>query len=111
VAAEHLAHGSPPESERTLRHGSIVLDPVRHVCHVDGRELLLTVSEFELFRALLEAPGRVLTRAQWVELAYGVGHYISDRTVDSHVRRLRQKLATRADVVETVYGVGYRLRE
>jgi two-component system OmpR family response regulator len=111
VAAEQLAQGSPPASDQALCHGTIVLDPVRHVCRVDGRELLLTVSEFELFRALLEAPGRVLTRAQWVEQAYGVGHYISDRTVDSHVRRLRQKLATRADVIETVYGVGYRLRE
>ncbi len=111
AAAEQLARGGPPEPERTLRHGSIVLDPVRHVCRVESRELLLTVTEFELLRALLEAPGRVYTRAQWVEQAYGVGHYISDRTVDSHVRRLRQKLGTRADQIETVYGVGYRLRE
>jgi DNA-binding response OmpR family regulator len=89
----------------------VVLDVVRHTCEVNGRELSLTVTEFELLRALLESPGRVLSRAQLVELAYGSGHYISDRTVDSHVRRLRAKLAEAASLIETVYGVGYRLSE
>lgn len=106
----------PPEpgkgqSAPALRHGSVVLDRTRHQCWVGGRELVLTVTEFELFRALLEAPGRVFSRAQLVEQAYGAGHYISDRTVDSHIRRLRQKLEAQADQIETVYGVGYRLRE
>lgn len=94
-----------------LRHGSVVLDPVRHQCWVAGQEVVLTVSEFELFRVLLAAPGRVFSRAQLVEQAYGAGHYISDRTVDSHIRRLRHKLGSEAERVETVYGVGYRLRE
>ena len=98
-------------AEPALRHGKVVLDRGRHQCWVGGRELVLTVSEFELFRVLLEAPGRVFSRAQLVEQAYGAGHYISDRTVDSHIRRLRQKLDTQAEQVETVYGVGYRLRE
>jgi len=98
-------------AEPALRHGSVVLDRGRHQCWVGGRELVLTVSEFELFRVLLEAPGRVFSRAQLVEQAYGSGHYISDRTVDSHIRRLRQKLDSEAEQVETVYGVGYRLRE
>ena len=110
------ASQTPPEPRTSaesgsLRHRSIVLDRVRHQCWVGGRELVLTVSEFELFRALLEAPGRVFSRAQLVEQAYGAGHYISDRTVDSHIRRLRQKLDSEADQVETVYGVGYRLKE
>jgi two-component system OmpR family response regulator len=110
------ASQTPPEPRASaesgsLRHRSIVLDRVRHQCWVGGRELVLTVSEFELFRALLEAPGRVFSRAQLVEQAYGAGHYISDRTVDSHIRRLRQKLEAEADQVETVYGVGYRLKE
>jgi len=100
-----------PEPVTALRHAGIVLDRARHQCWVAGRELVLTVTEFELLRALLEAPGRVFSRGQLVEHAYGVGHYISDRTVDSHIRRLRQKLGTEADQVETVYGVGYRLRE
>jgi DNA-binding response OmpR family regulator len=70
------------------------------------------VSEFALLRALLSAPGRVFARAQLVEQAYGPGHYIADRTIDSHIRRLRKKLSDAgADAIETVYGVGYRIRE
>jgi two-component system, OmpR family, response regulator len=103
--------GRKSSPDVTLRHGSVLLDLARHACHVGERELVLTVTEFALFRALLEAPGRVFSRAQLVEHAYGAGHYITDRTVDSHIRRLRQKLAAEADLVETVYGVGYRLRE
>jgi two-component system OmpR family response regulator len=94
-----------------LERGGVVLDVGRHTCQVNGQELSLTVTEFELLRALLESPGRVLSRAQLVELAYGPGHYISDRTVDSHVRRLRAKLGEAASLVETVYGVGYRLSQ
>jgi two-component system OmpR family response regulator len=94
-----------------LMRGPVQLDVARHTCHVNGRELSLTVTEFELLRALLESAGRVLSRAQLVELAYGAGHFISDRTVDSHVRRLRAKLAEAAALIETVYGVGYRLSE
>jgi two-component system OmpR family response regulator len=106
----------PPPStaagaEEALRYGNVVLDRARHQCRVGEQELVLTVSEFELFRALLEAPGRVFSRPQLVEQAYGAGHYISDRTVDSHIRRLRQKLGAEADLIETVYGVGYRLKE
>ena len=102
---------APGGARAALQHRSVVLDRGRHQCWVGERELVLTVSEFELFRVLLEAPGRVFSRAQLVEQAYGAGHYISDRTVDSHIRRLRQKLDSEADQVETVYGVGYRLRE
>jgi two-component system OmpR family response regulator len=103
----------PPQAagRLPLARGPIQLDVVRHSCQVSGRELSLTVTEFELLRALLESPGRVLSRAQLVELAYGAGHFISDRTVDSHMRRLRAKLAEGAALIETVYGVGYRLSE
>jgi two-component system, OmpR family, response regulator len=99
------------EAGALLVRGPIQLDVSRHTCHLGGVELALTVTEFELLRALLQSPGRVLSRAQLVELAYGTGHYISDRTVDSHVRRLRGKLGAAAALVETVYGVGYRLAE
>jgi two-component system OmpR family response regulator len=102
------ATGGPGE---VLVRGAVRLDVARHKCHVNDRELGLTVTEFELLRALLGAPGRVLSRAQLVELSYGPGHFISDRTVDSHVRRLRAKLGDAASMVETVYGVGYRLSE
>jgi two-component system, OmpR family, response regulator len=114
VAAVLRRTQPPPEpvpARAALVRGPVVLDVVRHTCALNGRELSLTVTEFELLRALLESPGRVLSRAQLVELAYGSGHYISDRTVDSHVRRLRAKLAEAAALIETVYGVGYRLAE
>jgi DNA-binding response OmpR family regulator len=88
------------------------LDLARYECRFEARTILLTASEFELLRVLLQRPGRVLRRNQLVELAYGEGHFLSDRTVDSHIRRVRQKLAeVGADPIETVYGVGYRLRD
>jgi two-component system, OmpR family, response regulator len=100
------------DGDARIEHGELRMDLERHRCEQGGRELTLTVTEFGLLRALLSAPGRVLTRAQLVERGYGDGHYISDRTVDSHIRRLRKKLADAgADPIETVYGVGYRLRE
>jgi two-component system OmpR family response regulator len=111
VPAGPAGPAAKSEPVPALRHAGVALDRVRHQVWVSGRELILTVTEFELLRALLEAPGRVFSRGQLVEHAYGAGHYISDRTVDSHIRRLRQKLGAEAEQVETVYGVGYRLRE
>jgi len=102
----------PVGQENTLRCGSLHLDLARHRCDLGGRELVLTVTEFELLRALLSAPGRVFERRQLIERAYDGEHHVTERTVDSHVRRLRKKLADAgADPIETVYGVGYRLRE
>jgi two-component system, OmpR family, response regulator len=95
-----------------VRVGTLQLDLGRHRCELNGRELVLTVTEFELLRALMSAPGRVLSRTQLIERAYDGDHHVTERTVDSHVRRLRKKLAdVGADPIETVYGVGYRLRE
>jgi two-component system OmpR family response regulator len=111
VLRRTLPGPAPAAAAPPLVRGPIQLDVVRHTCQVSGRELSLTVTEFELLRALLQSPGRVLSRAQLVELAYGAGHYISDRTVDSHVRRLRAKLGDAVGMLETVYGVGYRLSE
>lgn len=102
----------PDESrEETLRHGPLELDPVRHRATCDGKELVLTVTEFGLLQVLLGQPGRVFERAQLGSGTYGADHYVSDRTVDSHMRRLRSKLGEHAALVETVYGVGYRLAE
>jgi two-component system OmpR family response regulator len=99
-----------PDAE--LECGGLRLDLIRHRCYVGDRELVLTVTEFELLRVLLSAPGRVFERAQLISQAYGDDHHVTERTVDSHVRRLRKKLADRGlDPIETVYGIGYRLRE
>ena len=97
---------------RVVQVGALHIDLERHRCELNGRELVLTVTEFELLHALMSAPGRVLSRAQLIERAYDGDHHVTERTVDSHVRRLRKKLADEgADPIETVYGVGYRLRE
>ncbi len=111
-----LRRASPaPEkiaASEKLQHGPLSIDPERHRATWSGRELLLTVTEFALLRALLQRPGRVFTRDELVDRAWGFGHHLSDRTVDSHVRRIRRKLeALSADPIETVHGVGYRLRE
>jgi two-component system OmpR family response regulator len=110
-----LLPGTRAEAERAAElivHAGIRIDLYRHECHVGDQLVVLTVSEFGLLRALLEHPGRVLSRAQLVEMAYGDGHFLSDRTVDSHIRRVRQKLARAGvDPIETVYGVGYRSKD
>jgi two-component system OmpR family response regulator len=104
-----------PQAEaapEVLRRGALEMDLGRHRCTWTGREVVLTVTEFALLQALLGAPGKVFSRDDLVDRAWGHGHAITDRTIDSHVRRIRQKLgAVGADPIETVYGIGYRLRE
>jgi two-component system, OmpR family, response regulator len=106
------AVGRESAPDATLRHGEIAIDVSRHRCTVRDEELTLTVTEFDLLRTLLARPGRVFSRSELVEQAYGVGHHVSERTVDSHLRRVRQKLQARGlDPIETVYGIGYRLKD
>lgn len=101
----------PDEAEEVLRQGPLALDLHRHRCHWGDAEIVLTVTEFNLLRALLRTPGRAFTRDELVDRAWGPGHHLSDRTIDSHVRRLRRKFeAVGQDPVETLYGLGYRLR-
>jgi two-component system OmpR family response regulator len=108
-----LRRASPEEVQGTeVSHGKLSMDEARRRCRWAGQDVVLTVVEFDLLRVLLSAPGRVFERAQLVSQVYGHGHYITERTVDSHIRRVRKKLLDQgADPIETVYGVGYRLRE
>jgi two-component system OmpR family response regulator len=103
---------APPEAESApLRRGDLRLDLQRFKCFWREVEIILTVTEFALLRSLMGHAEKVYSRAELVDRAYGLGHAITDRTVDSHVRRIRRKLAAAgADPIETVYGVGYRLR-
>jgi len=104
--------GTRPGVTQRIRVGRLELDADRHRCGWSGEPVELTVTEFELLRSLCGMPGKVYTRDELVERAYGAGHHVTDRTVDSHVRRIRKKFkAIGADPVETVYGLGYRLRE
>lgn len=102
---------SEPEPERAaLQRGRLRLDAARYEASWDGQMLTLTVTEFGIVQALLRAPGRVLNRDQLMQQAYELHRVVSDRTIDSHVRRLRAKFAALgADPIQTVHGVGYRL--
>jgi len=91
-----------------------VLDGSRHSCTWKGKHVNLTVTEFLLVRALAARPGHVKNRDQLLDSAYGESIYVDDRTIDSHVKRLRKKFKeVDADFshIETLYGVGYRYKE
>ena len=95
----------------TLTHGRLSLDAEGWTAHWAGAEVPLTVSEFNLLKALTTAQGRILSRDQLIDQIHGPGFAITDRTIDSHIRNLRRKFADAGghDVVETKAGVGYRL--
>jgi two-component system OmpR family response regulator len=100
---------APPAPE-VLRHGRLALDGGTARVTWDGREVVLTATEFGLLRTLLRRPGRVLDRDALMDGAYAVERIVSDRTIDSHIRRLRAKFAALgAAPVETLPGFGYRL--
>lgn len=91
-----------------------MLDPGRHACTWNGVDVTLTVTEFLLLKALAIRPGHVKNRDQLMDAAYGESIYVDDRTIDSHIKRLRKKFKIIDDdfaQIETLYGVGYRYRE
>jgi two-component system, OmpR family, response regulator len=94
-----------------LSHGSVRLDAARHGVWYGEARLSLTALEFEILAAFLGRPEFVFSREQLMQAAYGAGTYVSDRTIDSHIRNLRAKFADAgcASIVETVHGVGFRL--
>jgi two-component system response regulator ChvI len=103
-----------PASEAPLVRGEMVLDPGRHLCTWKGTVVSLTVTEFLILRALAQRPGHVKNRDQLMDAAYGEHIYVDDRTIDSHIKRLRKKFKEIDDdfaQIETLYGVGYRYRE
>lgn len=98
-----------PEEPERLKIGDIVLDRGRHEVLVNGDEVILTATEFKLLAILMERKGRVQTRDRLLNDVWGYESVIDTRTVDTHVRRLREKLGEAADYIETVRGVGYRI--
>ncbi|MFA6111661.1 MAG: response regulator transcription factor [Candidatus Latescibacterota bacterium] len=100
----------PPEDGETIRHGPLVLEPAGPRALLNGQALPLTVTEFRLLLALARRPGRVRSREELLSTAWGHESQGYDRTVDTHVRRLRAKLGEAHYLVETVRGVGYRFR-
>ena len=94
-----------------LERGRLTMDPARHKVVWDGRDVTLTVTEFLILEALAQRPGVVKTRNQLLDVAYHDDVYVDDRTIDSHIKRIRRKFraqSTDFDAIETLYGVGYK---
>lgn len=101
------------EEEKTVR-GKLTLDDARHLCSWEGKPLNLTVTEYLLVKALAIRPGHVKNRDQLIDMAYGENIYVDDRTIDSHIKRVRKKFKAiddSFDHIETLYGVGYKYKE
>ena len=100
--------------EKVISRGKLVLDPNRHACSWDGSPVRLTVTEFLILEALAKRPGFVKSRDQLMDAAYDDQIYVDDRTIDSHIKRLRKKFRKTDksfDGIETLYGVGYKYKE
>jgi two-component system phosphate regulon response regulator PhoB len=106
-----LRRGDGKEAEERLTAGAITIDPARHQVSVNGKPVSLTSLEFKLLRTLMQRRGRVQERDRLLNEVWGYESVIDTRTVDTHVRRLREKLGKAGDIVETVRGFGYRVRE
>ena len=106
--------GGKDDGGPAMARGELVLDPARHLCTWREEPVNLTVTEFLILKALAQRPGHVKSRDQLMDAAYGEHIYVDDRTIDSHIKRLRKKFK---DVdsgfaqIETLYGVGYRYKE
>lgn len=102
------------DASSKIQYGDLVLDDSRHLCSWKGQPLNLTVTEYLLVKALAAHPGHVRNRDQLIDMAYGENMYVDDRTVDSHIKRVRKKFKKADetfDKIETLYGVGYRYKE
>ena len=97
------------ESEEVYRLGALSVNKTRHEVYAAGQEVTLTLKEFDLLCLLLENKGRVLTRDQLLNRIWGYGFDGESRTVDVHIRTLRQKLGECGEYIETVRGVGYKV--
>jgi two-component system, OmpR family, response regulator ChvI len=94
-----------------LERGRLTMDPARHKVRWDGKDVTLTVTEFMILEALAQRPGVVKTRNQLLDVAYHDDVYVDDRTIDSHIKRIRRKFRAsdpQFDAIETLYGVGYK---
>ena len=103
--------GEETEDTKVLVRGELSIDPLRHSVTWKGLSVTLTVTEFLLLQALAQRPGFVKTRDQLMDVAYDEQIYVDDRTIDSHIKRLRKKMRSvdnSFSAIETLYGIGYR---
>lgn len=113
--AKGVASSAAPEPEPVLlERGRLVMDPARHKVIWGGKDVILTVTEFLILEALAQRPGVVKTRNQLLDVAYHDDIYVDDRTIDSHIKRMRRKFRAvdpEFDAIETLYGVGYKFQD
>jgi two-component system response regulator ChvI len=106
---------NPKEADgKLLERGLLRMDPERHICTWNSKSVTLTVTEFLILQALASRPGVVKSRNALMDAAYDDQVYVDDRTIDSHIKRLRKKFKSvddAFDMIETLYGVGYRFKE
>ncbi len=105
-----LARGARDEGRRLSWRG-LEIDPARHRVLIEGTELLLRPLEYKLLAIFVEHPGRVLSRTDLLQEVWCISPDTNTRTVDTHIRRLRERLGTYSEAIETVHGFGYRLRD
>ncbi|HVY46190.1 MAG TPA: winged helix-turn-helix domain-containing protein [Minicystis sp.] len=110
-ASELATARAASDAGKRLCWRGLSVDPDRHRVYREGQEIALRPLEFKLLMLLLEHPGRLFTRAELLEEVWGITAELTTRTVDTHVRRLRERLGGYGDAVETVHGFGYRLRD
>ena len=102
------------ETSKIMVRGELSMDPLRHAVTWKGQDVSLTVTEFLLLQALAQRPGFVKSRDQLMDVAYDDQVYVDDRTIDSHIKRLRKKMRAvdnEFSAIETLYGIGYRYNE
>jgi two-component system response regulator ChvI len=110
---ETAASNSEPE-QPPIERGRLVMDPARHKVLWDGRDIALTVTELLILENLAQRPGVVKSRNQLLDAAYSDDVYVDDRTIDSHIKRMRRKFRASDpdfDAIETLYGVGYKFQD
>ncbi len=111
---DRALQGSEAPAEELVVRGRLVMDPARHKVRWDEQDVVLTVTEFMILDALAQRPGVVKSRNQLLDIAYQDDVYVDDRTIDSHIKRIRRKFRAvdgQFDAIETLYGVGYRFGE
>ena len=114
VAARDGTAKPTGQQAKSLERGQLVMDQERHTCTWKGEPVTLTVTEFLILHSLAQRPGVVKSRDALMDAAYDEQVYVDDRTIDSHIKRLRKKFKAvdgEFDMIETLYGVGYRFRE
>ena len=106
-----LRRGQEEVEGAVYRHQDMTLDVSAHEVHVAEQRVDLTTTEFRVLQAMMEKQGRAFSRAQLIRIAYDGAHHVSERTVDTHVRRIRAKLRVYgSDPIETLHGLGYKIR-